>query len=162
MTNEITISKGSYQVTLYGVNIAENYSNKIFVITPATSIANQSSGGEKSKIVDLLRITHQIVIKGYICGSDTSDSQPAKLNGVAQNLTAKQVKNYLVKIFDGGGISGGTATLTFDPGGSEEESFNGYIEKLTFVEVSEDAPSSSIKDAARYEVALTFAEGIQV
>lgn len=141
--DEITISKGNYSLTVYAETIAENYSNKIFQITPAKTIANQSEGAETSKIVDLLRITHQMVIKGYITG--TSEK------------TAKQVKSDLINIFKGGGINGGSATLEYDC-----DSFKGYIEKINIIEKPMDKPSNLPEEIVRYEVSITFLEGEQV
>jgi len=141
--NELTLEKGGYKVTIYSDTIAENYTNKIFLITPAQSVANQSLGINDVKIVDLLRVTHQIVIKGYISGSATK--------------TAKEVKDDLINIFKGGGLDGGTTELVYDG-----DTIRGYIEKLNFVEKSADDPSTTIKDFARYEVAITFVEGVQV
>ena len=100
MVNELTISKGAHSLTLYATTIAENYTNKIFVITPASSSGNQASGPSPVRIVDLLRVTHQLVIKCYITGSATK--------------TAKEVKDDLVSIFEGGEIAGGTTTLVYD------------------------------------------------
>ena len=142
MVSELTFSKGGTTVTIYATNIAENFTNKLFFITPATSASNQSSGPASTLGVDLLRITHQFVIKGYICGSDTK--------------TAKQVKDDFISIYEGAGASGGTVTFTYD-----SDTFNGYIEKLNFVERSEDSPDTSIKDYARYELSISFVEGVK-
>jgi len=140
MVSEITISKGSYSVTLYATDIAENFTNKIFVITGATSNENQSGGPSDPKIVDLLRITHQFVIKCYITGTSTK--------------TNKEVKEELIEIYEGAGINGGTTSLVYDG-----DTFEGYIEKLNIVEKAEDNISTTIKDYARYELAVTFVEG---
>ncbi len=140
---EITIVKGAVidTVTLYATNVAENLTNKIFLITPAQSTANQPNGPLDVKVVDLLRNVHQYVIKCYIAGTALK--------------TAKQVKDDLKSIFNGAGVTGGVATLTYDG-----DTINGYIEKINFVEVSADSPSETIKDYGRYEVALTFVEGV--
>lgn len=157
MVQEITISKGNYLVTLYATDIAENYTNKLIMVPNVQTKENQENGVRPIKIVDLLRIVHQYVIKCYITGSETTDTSPAKLNGVAQNLTPKEVKDYLKIIYNGGGINGGVSTLIYDG-----DSISGYMEKINVVEKSSDSPSDSIKDYARYEVALTFVEGGEV
>ncbi len=143
MVNELTISKGALSVTIYSTNIAENFTNKIFIITGATNNNNQAGGPSSNKIVDLLRIVHQLVIKCYIVGTDSK--------------TAKQVKAELVSISKGAATAGGTVALVYDG-----DTFNGYIEKLNIVEKAEDSPSESIRDYARYEVALTFVEGTSI
>ena len=142
MVSELTISKGAFSIILYATNIAENYKNKIFAITPSQSSSNQSNGPRDVSIVDLLRITHTLVIKGYIAGTDSK--------------TAKEVKEDLINIAKGGGINGGIATLSYDG-----DNLTGYIEKINMVEQSEDSPPDTIRDNARYEVALTFVEGVE-
>lgn len=143
MVNELTISKGSISVTIYATDIAENYTNKLFPITGATGVQNQATGPSPTRIVDLLRIVHQIVIKCYITGSDTK--------------TAKEVKAELVSIFKGANISGGISSLVYDG-----NTINGYIEKLNIVEKAADNQLETDKEFARYEVALTFIEGIAI
>jgi len=143
MSNEITLTKGSTSVTVYARRIAENYSNKLFLITPATSTKTHDVGHKDTRVVDLLRITHQLVLQCYITGSATK--------------TAKQIKDDLVIIYDGGGINGGVSTMVYDG-----DSIKGYLEKLNFVEISADNPSTTIKDFAKYEVTITFVEGVAV
>jgi len=143
MVNELTFAKGEKTVTVYTDTIAENFTNKIFIITPAQSSANQASGPKDNKIVDLLRIVHQFVIKGYIIGTVSK--------------TVKEVKEDLVSIYEGAGTTGGVTTLTFDT-----DTYDGFIEKLNVVEKAEDSPATSIKDYARYEVAITFVEGVSI
>lgn len=157
MVQEITISKGNYLVTLYATDIAENYTNKLIMVPNVQTKENQQGGSKVVKIVDLLQIAHQYVIKCYITGSETTDTYPAKLNGVPKSLTPKEVKDYLKVIYNGGEINGGVSTITYDG-----DTINGYIEKVNIVEKSADSPSDSIRDYARYEVALTFVEGGEV
>ena len=143
MVNELTFAKGGKTVTVYTDTVAENFTNKIFIITPVQSAANQASGPKDNKIVDLLRIVHQFVIKGYIIG--TADK------------TVKEVKEDLVSIYEGAGTTAGVITLTFDT-----DTYSGFIEKLNVVEKAEDSPATTIKDYARYEVAITFVEGVSI
>ncbi|RLG13717.1 hypothetical protein DRN69_05170 [Candidatus Pacearchaeota archaeon] len=138
---ELTFSKNSISVTVYADTVAENFTNKLFYITPATNADNQASGPSDTIAVDLLRITHQFVIKGYITGTDSK--------------TAKQVKDDFINIYNGAGTTGGTVSFVYDG-----DTFNGYIEKVNFVEKASDDPSDSIRDYAKYEVAITFVEGV--
>ncbi len=143
MVNELTIAKGALTVTLYSDNIVDNYTNKIFLITGATTNENQAAGPSDTKIVDLLRVVHQTVIKGFLTGSTTK--------------TNKQVKEDLVSIFKGAATTGGVTTLTYDT-----DTINGYIEKLTVIEKAMDNPATTDKELARYEIALTFIEGTSI
>lgn len=143
MVNEIVISKGAYSVTLYSVNIAENYLNKIIRLPTITTKDNQAAGSGTMKIVDLLRITHQFVIKGYITGTVSK--------------TAKEVKEDFRSIVKGANINGGTISMVYDT-----DTFNGYVESLTFLEVPADGDHSTDKQYARYEISLTFLEGVTI
>ena len=149
MTSEITFSKGTYSVTIYGDINTENYSNKLFPITPAQSAANQALGPVDTKVVDLLRITHQLVMKGFLVGTST--------------VTAKTIKDNLINIFKGGGTAGGTVAMTYDG-----DTINGYIEKLSLILKPYDEPDdwasspSSYGDVIRYEVAITFIAGVSI
>jgi len=143
MVNELIISKGGITVTLYATDIAENFTNKIFIITGATSNDNQAGGPSSNKIVDLLRIVHQFVIKCYITGNATK--------------TNKQIKDELVSIAEGAATAGGVVSLVYDG-----DTINGYIEKLNIVEKAADNPNTTDKEFARYEVALTFVEGTSI
>lgn len=152
MVNEITFVKldtsgntTGNTVTVYATDIAENYTNKLFFITPGKNKSTQETGPNDTKIVDLLRVVHQFVIKCYIA-SDT--------NGT---YTPKQIKSQLITIYKGGETNGGVVRMTYD--GSNYE---GYIEKLNIVEKSADGEWESNKDYARYECSITFVEGIGV
>jgi len=140
MVSELTVSKGSVSVTIYATDIAENYTNKLFLITGATTSENQATGPSPTRVVDLLRIVHQLVIKCYIAGSDTK--------------TAKEVKDDLISISEGASTTGGTISLVYDG-----DTFEGYLEKLNIVEKAADSQVETDKEFARYEVALTFVEG---
>jgi hypothetical protein len=143
MVSEITISKGGTSVIIYATNIAENYTNKLFLITGAVTGQNQATGPTDNKIVDLLRVTHQIVIKGYLAGTASK--------------TDKQVKDDLVSIFEGAAIAGGEVTLVYDG-----DTRTGYLEKVTYVEKAADSQDTSIRDHARYEIAVTFLVGVRI
>jgi len=162
MVNDITISKGSYSVTIYALEVNDNYTNKIFVITPAQGKSNQADGSKNAKIVDLLRVTHEIVIRGYITGTDSK--------------TAKTVKQDLVNIWKGAATAGGTVSLTYDynakafgnTSATNTNPITGYIEKVNFKDVAMDEPSdlqsnpSNYTDVAKFEVSITFIEGTSI
>lgn len=154
MVTNITLTKGAYTVTVYAEEVVEDYSNKMFLITPATSKGNQETGPKETKVVDLQRVTHNIVIRGWI----TSQTSPA--------LTANQVKSNLISIFKGAGINGGVVTLNYDG-----TAYTGYIEKFTCTLRSADTPEETPEvalgnysggDYAKYSIGITFVEGITI
>jgi len=140
----------------------DNFDNKIFPITPPQSRINQADGPKSAKLVDLLRVTHQIVIQGYISSTGSK--------------SVETVKQDLINIWKGAGAAGGVVTLTYDYLGTafgttaatDAATINGFIEKLTFTDVAMDEPSnfissySTYQDTAKFEVAITFIEGTQV
>lgn len=148
----VTISKGGKTVTIQTAEVTDNYSNKLFPITPPQSTSNQASGPKSVKIVDLLRIIHTIIIKGFLTPGDTATA-----------ATANAAKDDLNNIFKGAGASGGTVALVYDG-----DTFNGYIEKLTITEKTFDEPpdydsnTTNYSEVLKYEVAITFIEGVQV
>ena len=144
MATNITISKGAYSVIVYVVEVSENLTNKIFPITIATGVQNQDAGAKDTKVVDLLRNTREInVTRGYITGTSA--------------LTATQVKNNLISIFNGGGVKGGTTSFVYDG-----NTLSGFIEKLTFTETASDEPTTLTEDVAKYIVQLNFMVGTTV
>jgi len=144
MAEEITISKGGINVTIHAIEISDNFTNKIFPITPATTKQKQDAGPKDTKLIDLLRITEEInITRGYIVGTDT--------------LTATQVKNNLKSIFKGANSKGGTCELIYDG-----DTLTGFIEKLTISEVASDEPASVGEDYAKYTVQLNFIVGIEI
>ncbi|KKN09005.1 hypothetical protein LCGC14_1050980 [marine sediment metagenome] len=148
----ITIAKGTLTVTIQTLEVVDNYSNKLFLITPPQSAANQASGPKNVKIVDLLRITHTIVIRGVITPGDDD-------SGVG---SANSAKDDLISIYKGASTAGGTTTLTYD-----EDTFNGYIEKLTVTEKTGkpsdfDSSPTIYPEVIGYEIAITFVEGTTV
>jgi len=145
MASNITLSKGGTSVTIYSTRVDEEYKNKLFPITPPQTKSNQSSGPKSTKIVDLLRVTHYLNIKGWI-----------------QTATDKE---NLVTIFRGAGLNGGTVTLAYDDcvglAGSTD-SITGYVEECTVSEESQDNPTYSGDDHGRYEVEVKFLEGVNI
>ncbi len=146
MAKEVSLTKGGITVTIETESVVSDYSNKIFVITPAQTVGGQENGPRPIRIVDLLRVNHQVVIKGHL----TSDADKLKL----------------VNIFRGAGENGGEITLSFDGilglDGSSD-SITGYLEKCVITEdqASKD-PTTTHTDQAKYPVALTFVEGNRV
>ena len=162
MASNISISKGGITVTIHDIEINDNYDNKLFIIKPAQTTSNQSSGSKSSKVVDLLRITHSILIRGYITGT-------ASKTGIA-------VKQDLVNIWKGAGTDGGTVSLTYDSNASafgdnsatDTNPILGFIEKVNFKDVSMDEPDDFVSakenytDISKFEIDLTFIEGVNI
>ena len=71
MANNITIAKGGISVEIQVERVEDNFSNTFFIIKPVQSTDNQGDGPKEPKIVDLLKITHQIIIKGHITSTAT-------------------------------------------------------------------------------------------
>jgi hypothetical protein len=138
--NDITISAGSYTVTIHSSSIIDKMKNKLFLITPATSLSGYETGAKETKIVNLLRITREINInQGYIVGTSTK--------------TAKQVKEDLIAIFNGG-LASELVKLIYDG-----EEIEGFIEDLQVTEDARDLPSTLPEDVVRYAVQLNFVKG---
>lgn len=143
MTAEITISKGGITVTIGTEEVSENFSNKLVFIRPAQTSQKQDAGPVTVKVIDLLMITHELLVRGRITPTSTK--------------TAKQVKDDLITIFKGANTTGGQTTVTY--GG---DSFDMYIEKLVIIEKAMDEPSSLTEDIAKYNIQITLAEGVKI
>ena len=155
--SEIVISKGSYSVTIYPNQIPEEYANKLTVLPIPQTASNQSSGAKDTKILDLLRLTHTIIIKGYITASAEASSATNDSGG-ASTLTAKECKEILKTIIEGAGANGGTCALAYDG-----DTYNGYIEKVIMTEKAADDPATRANvEEGRYEINLTFVEGVAI
>jgi len=142
----ITIVKGSLSVTLYPQEVVEEYSNKLTILPIPQTADEQENGAKDTKILDLLRLTHTLIVRGSITAS--------------ASYTAKEVKAQLINIIEGASINGGTCTFTYD-----SDAITGYIEKFTITESSQDDPVGAGYaglDHARYEVNLTFVEGVSI
>jgi len=155
------LEKGNYLVPIHAIMIDDTLDNKLINISLPTTTQKQDTGPKGTKIIDLLRITRIFKITGYITGSSTSDSYPAKYNGVAQNLTANQVKNYLIQIIKGAGIKGGEITFTY-PDGGDNTSYNVYIKNCLIKQASTDEPDTENKELAKFEVHMTLVEGTKM
>ena len=162
MVVEITFAKGGITVTIHCSEVNDNFANKLFIITPAQSTSNQEDGTKTPKIVDLLRVTHQIILRGHLTGTASK--------------TALAVKRDLVNIWKGAGTAGGVVTMTYDQGASaigdtsatSAGSITGFIEKVNFKDESHDQPSNfesapeDYQEVSRYEITLTFIEGTNI
>ena len=149
----IKLTKGDYSVSIPTDRVDEELKNKLITLTIATGTSSQSSGKKETKVVDLLRITHQYSIKGYITNVDTASTAYNDTGG-SSNLTAKEIKDNLKTIVEGGGQSGGVVTMTY-----ESDSIEGYIESVVFTNVARDYPSTTTTDAVKYEVQIIFIKG---
>jgi len=138
---EITIAKGSYSVTVYADSISDGIKNKITVVPLAQTSQKQDTGTAGTLIVDLLRNTRTIMIKG--------------------SIVSNSAKSDLINILEGGGTKGGVITLTYGDGGNKS-SFSGYIESVLITQESADEPSSPPTDFAKFTVQITFVEGTQM
>lgn len=107
---QIKLSKGSFSVEINVLEVDDSFSNKIFIITPPTT--DPSAGAKDSIIVDLLRIIRTITLTASITPTSSK--------------TAKEIKNDLISIYNGGGTTGGV-TLSYDG-----DSIVGSIEKIAF------------------------------
>jgi len=143
MTNNVTIAKGSLSVTIATEEVSENYANKITFIRPPTTKQVQSSGPTEPKAIDLLIITHELLIRGRISGTVTK--------------TAKEVKEDLVDIFKGASTDGGASVVTY-----AGDAFNMFPGKLLCVEKAIDEEGTIAKDVAKYDVQLTCIEGASI
>ncbi len=156
---DLVISKGAFSVTIQDVEITDDYTNKLFYITPAQSKSNQADGSKPAKVVDLLKVTHTMVIKGFISHNGST--------------TSKEIKRNLVNIWKGAGTAGGVVTLTYDylasafgnTTATSASTIDGYIEKIIFTDKPMDQPSdydsspTNYPDVAKFQVAITFVEG---
>lgn len=162
MATNMTLTKSGITVTVYDSEVNDNFVKKLFIITPAQTEDNQGGGPKPPRIVDLLRITHQMIIKGNILGTGSK--------------SAIQVKHDLVNIWKGANAAGGTVTLTYDANASakgnisstETTTITGYVERINFKDVAADEPDDFVsakenyQDIVKFEVAITFIEGVQV
>lgn len=141
MASDLSFVKGAITVELDASEVTEELSNKLITLSLATTSTNASSGAKDTKIIDLLRITHQYIIRAYVTASATK--------------TAKQVKDELKSIVNGAGVNGGDITMSYDG----EIDITGYIEKVTFKKTASDSPSTEAIDEIKYEVAINFIVG---
>ena len=143
MTAEITIAKGGTTVTIQTEEVSENFANKIIFIRPPQTKQKQDSGPVDVKVIDLLLITHELLIRGRLVATDSK--------------TAKEIKEDLISIFKGGGTTGGAAVVTY-----AGDAYNMFIEKMLIIEKAMDEPTTLTTDVAKYDVQINLAEGISI
>lgn len=143
MTSNITISKGSYSVTIETTVVTDNWDKKITFIRPATTVQKQDAGPTTVKVIDMLIITHTIVVRGHITPTDSK--------------TAKEVKDDLISIIKGGDVTGTACTVVY-----AGDSYNMFIEKSMIIEKAFDEPGTLETDIAKYDVQITLSEGVSI
>jgi len=150
MTANITIAKGALSVTVETTNIDENYSKKLSPIRPAQSKQKQDTGPKTVKMIDLMMVTHTLLVRGIITPTASK--------------TAKEVKDDLINILKGASVAGTHATVTYDG-----DSFNMFIEKLVIIEKATDyaptddaAEKSDFQQIGKYDVSITLVEGTSI
>jgi len=149
MTNTITITKSgsSYSVNIDAEEITENYDKYLSFIRPGTTKQKQADGPKTVKVVDLLRITHTIVIRGRLVPTATK--------------SADDVKSDLINLIKGGGVPGVACTVTYSS--HPDSPLSMFIEKCMIIEKPMDYdPSANETDLAKYEVQITLSEGISI
>ena len=136
MTNLI-LSKGAFSVTIQVEEISDDYSNQIKAIVIGTTKQKQELGATDNKIIDLLKITHQMVVRGILISSTE--------------------RNSLISIMKGAETFGGPATLTYV--GYPNSPLDVYVEKIMIIEkaIDKNADGSTQK---KYEVQITLLEGV--
>ena len=139
MTN-VTISKGEYSVTIHTVEVTEDYANTFSVRPLPQTKNNQDSGPKGTKVSDLLKITHSLMVRGWINKTSTK--------------SAKEVINDLKKIFEGADIKGGNAKVVYDG-----DSLTMFPEKLTIIKGPLREPSDPDKSVGQYQVNINLVEG---
>ena len=153
-TGNITLAKGSNSVTLQTVEVDDNYANKVIDKIPTLREPQQQSLGPRDKIIiDLLDITHEMLVRGEITPTATN--------------TAEEVRDKLITIMKGSGISSGTGsdmhvTVTYG-----NNSYDMFITKLAIKEKSTDfnpasdtIEKSDYQGASKYSVQITLLEGV--
>lgn len=123
------ISQGGLSVTIRSEVVTEEYHNTVFTITPPTSTPNQGGGPKDTWIVNLLRITKQYTIRGYVDATD---------------------RGVLRAIFNSGNLKDNNCTLSWD--GLEGGSIAGVIEKLTL-------ERSGNEEQSEWSVTVVFTRG---
>jgi len=137
MTTDINIVRGGYDVTIRTVEITDDWSNQIKPIIIPTTAQKQDGGPATNKVIDLLKISHTLQVRGVL--TNTTD------------------RNNLISIFKGGGIEGTPCTITYNTHPNNPLSM--YIEKLMIIE---KAITKSANNPYQYEVQLTLFEGVKV
>jgi hypothetical protein len=128
------LTKGAYSVTIQTNEIQENYDNQLRVIPLPTVGQNQASGVKDTRVNDLLKITHSIVIRGI--------------------LISTTERNNIIKIIKGAEVSASPVTLTYDT--HPDTPLSVFINKCQIIEKAMDKQTANAK---KYEIQLTVIEG---
>ena len=155
-TGNITLSKGAHSVTLQTIEVDDNYSNKVNEKIPTLREPQSQSLGPRDKIViDLLDITHEMLVRGEITPTATQ--------------TAEEVRDELITMMKGAGVSAGTGqnmhiTVTYGT-----NTYTMFMTKLAVKEKSTDFNPASdaiekadYQEASKYTVQITLFEGVSV
>ena len=130
----IIIALGGYSVTVQTNDYSDNYSNELKLIPQATTTQKQSEGPKPTKVINLLKITHEIVLKGY--------------------LISVTERNDLISIYKGGGVNGSPCLVTITNYPNSPLSM--YISKLLITQSAKDRDSANQK---MFDVQITLIEG---
>ncbi len=139
MTN-VTITKGEFNVIIHTVEVTEDYANAFRISPLPQTKQNQDSGPKGTKVIDLLKITHSLMIRGWVNKTSTK--------------SAKEVIDDLKSIFEGGGTKGGNASIVYDG-----DILNMFPEKLTIIKGPLREPSNPDSSIAQYQISMTLVEG---
>ncbi len=144
MTSAITIAKGAYTVTIDAVEVTDNWDKKIIAIRSPTTKQKQGAGPKEVKIIDLLMITHSIVVRGHLVPTASK--------------SAKEVKDDLIIVIKGADVTGTSCTITY-----AGDSYNMFIEKCMMIEKAIDyTPAATEADLVQYDVQITLTEGVSI
>lgn len=141
--SNVTISKGGTTVTIHSVEATEDFGNKLSFIRPPQQKQKQGDGPKDTKVIDMLIITHSLVVRGHITKTDSQ--------------TAKQVLDDLKTLFKGGSTAGSPAVITYDG-----DTLNMFPEKLMVIKKPLGEPTSPENDVIQYDIQVTLIEGESV
>jgi hypothetical protein len=146
VTTDVTIAKGAYSLSISCHTITEDYKNNVKIIAYPTTTQNQSGGYQSPKAIDLLLITHEMILEGFITPNDSQ--------------SADQVKSDLITIFSGAGTTGSPCTVTYNS--NLKGPFSMYITGLNIKERAIDESTSLYTDSIKYSVIITLSEGVKI
>ncbi len=141
MPSNITLAKGDITLTIQTDSVSDGIKNQLLILPIPTVSQNQDSGPDGTNIADLLRITRTLLIKGYIISNAE--------------------KSNLMKLAQGGEITGGEITLTYSEGG-DKTTFTGYLQSVLVTYEPSDEDSSTPSDFPKFVVTITFIEGTKM
>ncbi len=153
-TGNITLSKGTHTVTLQTVEVDDNYSNKVNEKLPTLREPQAQSLGPRDKIViDLLDITHEMLVRGEITPTSTQ--------------TAEDVRDELITMMKGAGVDSGSGQNMYITVTYGTNTYTMFMTKLAVKEKSTDfSPTSDAQEksdyqgSSKYTVQITLFEGV--